>query len=217
MKTHVHPLAADYLDRLEAEARRLPDDQARDLIEDIREHLAAAVGPDSTEADVRRALDRLGTPAEVVDAAAPEPVNRAEPRWSWVETAALVCLVAAEPLMVLVPFAAVVWIVGVVLLVASKVWTRRQKVLGFVGVALGFPLLCATFVVSLFAVNGLTSCTTVSEVGGSSSSGTTTCTPGSGSGYDPRWILLAAGLAYLALQVFTIWRLARAARRRARP
>ena len=70
--TRRSPLIADYLHRLELAAERLPPDQRTELVEVIREHLDSAledVGPDD-QAHVRAALDRLGTPEEIVAAAA---------------------------------------------------------------------------------------------------------------------------------------------------
>src|SRR5262245_63408635 len=69
--THRQPLVADYLDRLDEAALRLPPDQRSELIDGIREHLDSALaGVDSTnEAQVRAVLDRLGAPDEIVAAA----------------------------------------------------------------------------------------------------------------------------------------------------
>jgi hypothetical protein len=73
---------------------------------------------------VRNVLERLGPPEDIVDAAEPrppEPVRRTGP----LEIAALIALI--------VPF--IGWLIGTVLVLASRVWTGRDKL---VGVALLF-------------------------------------------------------------------------------
>ncbi|MGL5811549.1 MAG: HAAS signaling domain-containing protein, partial [Nocardioides sp.] len=139
MTDHRHPLVAGYLDALATEVRRLPSDQARELMADIAEHLDAGVGDAANEAEVRNALDRLGTPRELVDAAAPTSAPGNEPaRPGWIEAGAVIGLLVAELLFVILPVSLVAWIAGLVLLAVSKVWTAPQKVLGFVGLGTGF-------------------------------------------------------------------------------
>ncbi|WP_156050998.1 HAAS signaling domain-containing protein [Allokutzneria albata] len=67
-------LIRGYLDRLHAAARALPEDRGRELIADVAEHLAVALGDPAvtTEADRRQVLDRLGEPEEIVRAALEE-------------------------------------------------------------------------------------------------------------------------------------------------
>ena len=77
-----HPLVQDYLARLREESRRLPLDQARELEADITEHLQAALGEDPGEVRVRDALDRLGSPSELVAEAAGTPSAAAPSRAS---------------------------------------------------------------------------------------------------------------------------------------
>ncbi len=120
MTNSQHPLVVDYLMRLGVETRRLPQDQARELLADIEEHLSAGLAEDASEADVRNTLDRLGTPRELVDAAGPAPADSyvsAKPTKDrrWVEIGALVGLLAAEVLFVILPVSIIAWIVGLVL------------------------------------------------------------------------------------------------------
>ena len=142
MTNSQHPLVVDYLVRLGVETRRLPQDQARELLADIEEHLSAGLAEDASEADVRNTLDRLGTPAEVVDAAVTDPAVAPQPatpdRGGWVEVGALVGLVAAEVLFVILPVSIVAWIVGLVLLAMSHVWSTREKLIGYLALGTGF-------------------------------------------------------------------------------
>ena len=135
-----HPLVRDYLARLREESRRLPVDQARELEADITEHLQTALGEDPTEVAVRDALDRLGSPGELVSEAAgtPAPTVAAPERRPFSSpVGAIGCLLAAELLSLLVPIAFVLWVVGLVLLARATVWTEREKLLGFLGLGIG--------------------------------------------------------------------------------
>lgn len=120
MKTTIHPLAEEYLRRLERHARVLPRSERDELVAEIRNHVTSGLTPDSTEADVRNLLDALGSPADIVDAARPEhpPVRRGAR-----EVFALILLVTGLP-----PILG--WMAGVGLLLWSPLWTVRQKLLG---------------------------------------------------------------------------------------
>ena len=136
-----HPLVRDYLARLREEARRLPVDQARELEADITEHLQVALGEDPAEVPVRDALDRLGSPGELVAEAAgtTAPVVSTDERRPFSSpVGAIGCLIAAELLALLVPIAFVLWVVGLVLLARATVWSEREKLLGFLGLGSGF-------------------------------------------------------------------------------
>ena len=62
-----HPLVRAYLAQLEGALTDLPDDDRRQILDGIEEHVAAAlvevVAP--TEADVRQVLSRLGDPETI--------------------------------------------------------------------------------------------------------------------------------------------------------
>jgi HAAS domain-containing protein len=120
MNTTMHPLAGDYLRRLERLARDLPRRDRDDLIAEIRGHLEAGLPPDASEADVRNRLDELGPPEAIV-AAAGVPEHR--PRRGAREVFALVLLVTGLPPLI-------GWVVGAGLLLWSPLWTARQKLLG---------------------------------------------------------------------------------------
>ena len=119
--TSTHPLAADYVRRLERAARVLPRHQRDELLGEIRDHLDAGIRPDATEADVRNLLDDLGPPETIVAAARPDgPKVERGPR----EVLALIMLVTGLPMFL------VGWLIGVGLLLWSPLWTVRQKLLG---------------------------------------------------------------------------------------
>jgi hypothetical protein len=198
-----HPLVEDYLVRLQAEAARLPADQARELVADIDEHLQTALSQDASEAEVRNVLERLGTPGELVAEAGGAPTTPAVPHRSLASpTGAILCLVLAEVLSLLLPLSVPLWILGLVMMARATVFTEREKWLGFLGLGSGFPLAFVLIGASLVTV---TSCSQVTENGQVVSD--------SCSGVDPvtvvAWVLT---IGYVALQAFTIWRLTRSAR-----
>ena len=118
--TPMHPLAEDYLRRLEQAARVLPRADRDELVTEIRSHLFAGVGPDATEADVRNVLDELGAPEAIVAAAQP---GRPRERRGAREAIALAFLVVGFP-------PVLGWVVGLILLLVSPLWNARQKLLG---------------------------------------------------------------------------------------
>ncbi len=72
MNVNADPLVEDYLRHLEAVAAVLPEYRRAELLAEIREHLAEAMRqvPAGDEAAVRAVLERLGSPEEIVAAAA---------------------------------------------------------------------------------------------------------------------------------------------------
>jgi hypothetical protein len=136
MTTVVDSLVEDYLGRLHAAAAVLPPEQRADLLDGIREHIAdaRAAGAAADEATVRTLLDRLGTPEEIVAAAAGE---LAAPAAGPVRPSLAVEGWAVGMLTVggLIPF--VGWLIGVGLLWWSRRWTRGEKLLGTLVMPLG--------------------------------------------------------------------------------
>ena len=112
-------LVDDYLRRLEHAAAHMQRARRAELIAEIRGHIETALREEEAagEAAVRNVLDRLGPPEEIVEAAEPPP---AEPRAGKLEIFALIALI--------VPF--IGWLVGTVLAFASRVWSRRDKLIG---------------------------------------------------------------------------------------
>jgi hypothetical protein len=110
-------LIDDYLHRLEAAAAHLQRSRRAELVAEIREHIEAALREEdaANEVAVRNILERLGPPEEIVDATEPASMVSGDP--GRLETAALVALV--------VPF--VGWLIGIVLVLLSQAWSRREQ------------------------------------------------------------------------------------------
>ena len=209
-----HPLVRDYLDRLARAARTLPDG-GTELVHDITGHLHEALPADAREAEVRTVLDRLGSPDELVVAAGGGRRDRVttEPGRGRA-TLALVLLVAAELLFVVWFVAIPMWVVGLVLLAVSGVWTGREKLLGLLALGTGLPVVLVT--VATATTTGYQSCTGSGTELATGADGTVvetpltqTCTTVGGA---PGWVApvaIALLVAYLAFQVWTLRRLTR--------
>ena len=133
--TRLNPLAEDYLARLDAAARVLPDQDSEDLVTELRGHLEAGLSEAASDADVRNLLQDLGSPDDIVSAAALEseagstrsPSSRllaAPPprQWGTVEIVAVLGLTAGT---LVIPFIGPV--IGLCFVWASTQWTRREK------------------------------------------------------------------------------------------
>jgi len=117
----LHPLARDYLKRLKKAAAILPRVRRNELIGEIESHLSEAIPAGASEAEALNVLERLGDPAEIVAEAwtgqAPASTGLNER--------------VAVPLLLVGGFLfGVGWVVGVVLLWSSRVWTLRDKLIG---------------------------------------------------------------------------------------
>jgi uncharacterized membrane protein len=135
MMPTTHPLAADFLSRLDAAASTLPGPDREELVAQIRDHIDAALTPDATEADVRNLLDDLGTPEQIVAAARQEyaltsmgAVDHLPPRRrvAVFEIVALVVLVLGSLALPLL----LGWLPGAVMVLMSRMWSWRDKVIG---------------------------------------------------------------------------------------
>ncbi len=176
--TTMHPLAADYLDRLEHAARHLPRGERRELIEDISAHLAEAIDPGMSDAEALTVLDRLGDPEDIVDAQLPEEPYGADRRGVH-EWAAIFLLLFGGFLFF------VGWIGGLVLLWSSRAWNTRDKLIGTLIVPGGL----ATVLPLMLMVGTTQSCT-------SFNGGIQHCTPGPSTIHQ---ILSIALFAFLVL------------------
>jgi hypothetical protein len=115
-------LIRDYMRRLGDASRGLPRGERRELRAQIEEHLRAALPADPSELEVREVLERLGDPEEIVaEQYGHMPLRRGIGAQA---VAAVVLLLVGGFL------AGVGWIVGVVLLWTSAVWTTREKLVG---------------------------------------------------------------------------------------
>ena len=140
-------LVNDYLRRLERVLHDLPADRRREIVDDVREHIAAArtaLAHDAGEAAIRTILARLGDPADIAREAGAEPVLPARP--GLLELGAVILLPVGGVLglvlgwllgtLIRLPgsgilvLAVVGWLLGVACLWASARWSWRDKLLG---------------------------------------------------------------------------------------
>lgn len=178
---HAQQLVEGYLGRLELELLDLPSPRRKEIVDEIRDHIAEERGglKDESDADLMNLLDRLGDPAEIAAMArdgSPKPAPQSA-RAGAVEILALI----------LTP---IIWPAGVVLLWASSAWTTRQKLLGTLVIPGGIPLVF--FVVPPLLLQSVTVCG-----GGANNNGVVvenTCT-----GPDVWQYILGTGLLVLSV------------------
>ncbi len=119
----LHPLAQDYLRRLQRAGHELPPARLRELSAEIEGYLSEAIPAGASDHEVLEVLERLGPPGEIVEAERPSADGPADRR-GWREWAALILL----------PFGGfafgVGWLVGLALLWSSRLWTTRDKLIG---------------------------------------------------------------------------------------
>ena len=119
----LHPLAADYLERLRHAGRGLPTGRRRELLAEIEGHLSEAIEPGASDAQALTVLDRLGEPEAIIAAEMPPP-DEAPDRRGVGEWAAVILL----------PFGGFIfgvgWLAGLVSLWSSRAWTTRDKWIG---------------------------------------------------------------------------------------
>jgi uncharacterized membrane protein len=181
------PSIAKYLQRLDDELRGLPRDRRREVVNEIAEHIAQARedSPLTSEAELLNLLDRIGEPSEIA-AEARERFD-VSTNSNWHEIAAIVLLLVGGFVFI------VGWLVGVVLLWTSRIWTLRDKLIGTLVVPGGLFVSAA---VLLTAVGSGESCVTEQQLdAGGNLSGpvTTTCSGGhSASGSILRGIVFGA-------------------------
>lgn len=149
-----HPVIRRYLDELETALRDLPKERRHEIVRDIEEHIEAATAGSSNEADLRNALEQVGDP-EAIAAEARERFGISHQRGGALEAAAIVLLLIGG---LVVP--GLGWLVGVVLLWISSVWSVRDKTIGTLVLPGGLALPVYLF---LFAPVGTTVCTTPAE------------------------------------------------------
>ena len=190
--TTLHPLAADYLKRLERAARRLPRGERRELVEEISAHLYEATYPDMSDADALTVLDRLGEPEDIVEAEVPADRAGADRRGIHEWAAIFVLLFGGFIFFV-------GWIVGLILLWSSRAWDTRDKLIGTLIVPGG---LATVLVVALVSAT--------SQVCRSVPSGPMRCSPGPSTLHQILSIIL---LGFFVIgPIFTAVYLARRAR-----
>jgi uncharacterized membrane protein len=192
--TTLHPLAADYLERLARAGDRLPRDRRNELVAEIEAHLAEAIGAGSSDADVLTVLDRLGPPEEIIQSEQPEAAPQRDPRGTQ-EWAAIILLLTGGFVL------AVGWLVGLVLLWGSHAWNTRDKLIG----TLIIPGGLATAMFTILSL-GIRSGETCSTTGNAAEH----CTGGPGTGGEI--VFVATSLILLIAPIATAIYLARRAR-----
>jgi uncharacterized membrane protein len=156
---HIDRIVEDYLRRLNDELGMLPVRQRREIMDEIRDHLAErrADMPAETEADLRDILDRLGDPHEIADEARRRfglPDATAGP----LEIAVLLAMTAGA---IALPWLPVGLAIGVLLLWWSRCWTKRAKYVGgYLPLGAAIALTAASYLlgpwIGLSALAGLT-------------------------------------------------------------
>jgi hypothetical protein len=199
------PEVRDYLDRLRAEGRQLPTDRLDEVVDDVRAHVHEAVAAGTAAGldpslSARNALQRLGSPAEIVRAEVEQsgvtitaPVVGSDAMSRYGEPVAIFLLVFGGFIFLLG------WPLGVGLLWVSRTWRLREKLLGTFVWPFGY--------LSILLVGGLVTSTEVCT--GSSTSGardTTTCTGGPP---YPDWVgglIFVVALVAPILMAVALWR-----------
>ena len=119
----LHPLAAEYLQRLRRAGRGLPAQRLRELLAEIEGHLTEAIDPNASDAQALTVLDKLGEPEAIIAAEASDrddlPVRRGTREW-----AAIIMLLLGGFIF------GVGWFAGLILLWSSRAWTVRDKWIG---------------------------------------------------------------------------------------
>jgi len=151
MASKADRLVADYLKRLDAELRDLPRARRRELHQEISEHIAdARADLEEDESSVRGLLDRLGDPEEI--AAEARERFGVQRKSGNIDVLALILLLIGGVVLPLIG-----WLVGVVLLWTSGVWTQRETLIGTLVVpgGLALPFFLMTFSMTSGACSSL--------------------------------------------------------------
>lgn len=182
MKTDTQGPIARYLKELERELVGLPRSRRREVMDDVRAHIAdarAETGDD--EITTRGVLDRLGDPTEIAEDAR-ERFGVRTVKVGFMEVMALILLPIGG-----VIFPIIGWIAGVILLWVSPAWITRDKVIGTLVVPGGLLPALALMLFSSYSV----SCYEVTNGRGRVIE--QACTDGGPSGLEQigLWLLLA--------------------------
>jgi len=119
----LHPLAAEYLERLRRAGRRLPPGRRRELLAEIEGHLSEAIDPSASDAQALTVLEKLGEPEAIIAAEMPPPEELLAGRGTK-EWAAIILILFGGFIFGLG------WVAGLVLLWSSRAWTALDKWIG---------------------------------------------------------------------------------------
>lgn len=133
------PIVGSYLERLERALGDLSSERRREIMGEIEAHIneeLSQMGWDPSDVQIMDLLERLGEP-EFIASEAGVPSRTKKVAAGALEIAALVLLLIGG---LVLPFF-VGWLVGVILLWVSPVWTTGQKLIGtfIVPGGLGLP------------------------------------------------------------------------------
>jgi HAAS domain-containing protein len=142
----LHPLAAEYLERLRRAGRGLPPGRLRELLAEIEGHLSEAIDPSASDAQALTVLDKLGQPEAIIAAETPASDELSDRRGTKEWTAIILLLFGGF-------IFAVGWFVGLVLLWSSRAWTTRDKWIGTLVIPGG---LATSLFIGLIAVGAAT-------------------------------------------------------------
>jgi uncharacterized membrane protein len=117
-------LVDTYLAELRGAAGGMPRSRRRELLAQVEEHLSEAIPADATEAQARTEFDRLGDPEQIVGEARErsKSSHATGDTFEWVAVGLIVIGGFVIPVLG--------WVIGVMMLWASRVWTVRDKLVG---------------------------------------------------------------------------------------
>lgn len=113
-----------YLARLASAAYDLPKARRRELLNEIEQHIRETLAETActSQAEMLTLLDQVGDPAEIAAAASDHPEESSHST-GWEMATILLLLLGGFVFLV-------GWLVGVVLLWSSSIWTLRDKLIG---------------------------------------------------------------------------------------
>jgi uncharacterized membrane protein len=125
------PIVDKYLDELAHDLSDLPAPKRRELLAEIKGHIEGALSQIAQpgEADVRNVLERLGEPADIAEEAR-DRFGVTKKAAGGVELAAVIGLSMVVLVVLNGSLALLGWLIGLILLWWSHVWTTRDKVIG---------------------------------------------------------------------------------------
>ena len=176
--------------------QRLGARRSAELVEEIGEHIDAAIAAGQPDEDV---LNRLGSPREIVEAEVSEAPVPQQPRLRAQDVIAIFLLLGGGFIFL------IGWFVGAGLLWVSDRWTTRDKLIG--------TLLLPGGLASVFVVGGMAATTTTRIETCSSGGGCTTV------GGDPGspWLGITLGILLLVTPIASAIYLAVRAKAPTRP
>jgi hypothetical protein len=195
----LHPLAAEYLQRLQRAGRGLPPGRLRELLTEIEGHLSEAIDPSASDAQALEVLDKLGEPEAIIAAETQQPDELPERRRT-TEWAAIFLLLFGG---FIFGFG---WLAGLILLWSSRAWTTREKWIGTLLIPGGLATSLLVGLIATISVGGPTQ-----EICRGIAGGAQHCTNASGASTGSSILGIAAFAALVLAPIATSIYLARRA------